>query len=268
MPKSTQLASDKGGTTVLPPLGASTLNPISADTGSKDVHLGTPSTTAPPPDQLAQGTASIQQPFAQSDRSLNRVETPSSVPLRSAPTPVIIPAVSAASSQPGAVAQVESYDEETYVCRPNDTFRTISQAYFKTDKYERALVLFNRNHPLATEAVRQSPPVLREGQSVYIPPQRILEKYYSSVIGEGPLAPAATLTSQGVQQNSAATEKAYRVRPSGEMFYDIARRTLGSGERWLEIYRLNPQFNPKDPVPAGSDLRLPGDARIDRADAP
>jgi nucleoid-associated protein YgaU len=167
------------------------------------------------------------------------------------------------------VAQVESYDEETYVCRPSDTFRSISQAYFKTDKYERALLLFNRNHPLATEAVRQNPPALREGQSVYIPPQRILDKYYGSVIGDGSSqAPAAIPTSQSGQQNSPATEKAYRVRANGEMFYDIARRTLGSGERWQEIYRLNPRFDPKDPVPAGSELRVPSDARIDPADAP
>ena len=268
-PHSTQLANDKGGTTVLPPLGASTLSPNSADTGAKDVRLGSPSTTSPPPNQLVQGPASTEQPSANSDRSLNRVETPSNAPLRSAPTPVIIPAVSPASNQLGAVAQVESYDEETYVCRPSDTFRSISQAYFKTDKYERALLLFNRNHPLATEAVRQNPPALREGQSVYIPPQRILDKYYGSVIGDGSSqAPAAIPTSQSGQQNSPATEKAYRVRANGEMFYDIARRTLGSGERWQEIYRLNPRFDPKDPVPAGSELRVPSDARIDPADAP
>jgi nucleoid-associated protein YgaU len=41
------------------------------------------------------------------------------------------------------------------------------------------------------------------------------------------------------------------------MFLQIAWRALGDGERWVEIYRLNPQYNPKAPVPGGTVLRLP-----------
>jgi hypothetical protein len=164
--------------------------------------------------------------------------TASTAPIR-APS---LPAQPATTSGP----QVESYDEETYACQPTDSFRTISQTYYHSDRFERALLLFNRNHPLATEAVKQEPPALQQGQTVYIPPQRILERYYGMAIpSDAPPAPP----------------KSYKVGANGEMFLEIARRTLNDENRWADIYRLNPSYDPSQPIPAGSELRLPPDAR-------
>ena len=61
--------------------------------------------------------------------------------------PIAVP--TQATSAP-LVPRVVSFDEETYPCKPGDTFRSISQQYYHSDKYERALLMFNRNHPLAT----------------------------------------------------------------------------------------------------------------------
>jgi hypothetical protein len=175
------------------------------------------------------------------------------------------------SAPPSNSPAVESYDEETFTCRPTESFQTISQNFFQTDKYARALLLFNRDHPLANSAVKNDPPVLQAGQQVYVPPARILEKYYAAAIDsksaavpavptgtrvgilsgpETPAPPPAT----AIRADAAST---YRVAGSGEMIRDIARRTLGDAERWPEIYRLNPNIDPKDAVPAGSELRLP-----------
>jgi hypothetical protein len=193
----------------------------------------------------------------------------------------------------GGDPQVESYDEETYNAKTNDTFRAISQQFYHTDQYERALLLFNRNHPLATNALQQDGSVLPAGQPIYIPPARILEKYYGAPVshsappvspsglptravnrtdaaGSVPLA-SASVGSPGtpVKPTSSSTSvPLYRVREGGEMLIEIAHRTLDNGDRWADIYRLNPRFDPKEVVPAGSLLRLPRDARVDPRDMP
>ncbi len=48
------------------------------------------------------------------------------------------------------------------------------------------------------------------------------------------------------------------VTQTGEMMYRIAEQQLGNGTRWSDIARLNPSFNPAQPIPAGTVLRLPG----------
>jgi nucleoid-associated protein YgaU len=178
------------------------------------------------------------------------------------------------ASTPG-IPQVESYDEETYFCKSGDTFETISSNYYHTAKYAQSLLLFNRNHPRAADALRQEPPLLREGQAVYIPPLRILEKNFASAIpNHSPVPPpsaspagASPVGSSGTTGSNSPAARLYRVRRPGEMVYEIARHALGDGNRWQEIYLLNLGLNTERPVPGGSILRLPPDARIDAADA-
>jgi MraZ protein len=67
--------------------------------------------------------------------------------------------------------------------------------------------------------------------------------------GEPPLAPAP------------GPIQSYRVRGK-ETLQDIARRTLGSSERWADIYKLNPTLKPEVPLTTGMVLRLPGDACV------
>jgi MraZ protein len=47
-----------------------------------------------------------------------------------------------------------------------------------------------------------------------------------------------------------------------ETLRDIARRTLGSSERWADIHKLNPTLQPEVTLTAGTTLRLPGDACV------
>jgi nucleoid-associated protein YgaU len=170
---------------------------------------------------------------------------------------------------------VESYDEETYICKPGDTFASISRQYYQAEKYERALLVFNRNHPRASDVIRQDPPLLNAGQPVYIPPLRVLEKQYASVIPDHiplppsvPPSPLAGSTPGYPASSPVSGDRLYRVRANGEMIWDIAQRTLGKGERWAEIYGLNPQLNPQQPVPGGYTLHLPADASILPQDKP
>jgi hypothetical protein len=136
---------------------------------------------------------------------------------------------------------------------------------YKSDRYEQALLLFNRSHPLAADGIRTDPPRLQPGTPIYVPPATILDKYYATAIPEGPapaaepgaiarntevvpavrpnLAPStqssplfgtqATESSPLIRPTPAAppkpapvTEKTYKVGANGESFYEIARRTL------------------------------------------
>lgn len=228
----------------------------------RTIQLGAPGTALPPPNQLAQrpGPAAPPPP----DRPPNRPMPPLNSPINP-PTP---PSPAPTAAPPANVPQVDSYDEETYHCRANDSFRTISMQFYRSEKYSQALWLFNRNHPLASDMVRQDPPILQAGQPIYIPPIRILEKYYSSTIPETPVAPGNPSPRPASPLSGATIDRTYKVSGNGEAFLEVAHRTLGSGDRWTEIYRLNPRFDPKQPIPAGSVLRLPADARVERDNLP
>jgi nucleoid-associated protein YgaU len=198
---------------------------------------------------------------------------PAGAPPKADSPPITVPAVGGASPYAVVTPQVDSYDEETYVCKPNDTFLSISRQYYQSEKYERALLLFNRNHPRATDAIRQDPPVMRDGQPVYIPPLRVLERQYASVIPDHiplppPVPPLASAAPGYPAPLASSSDRLYRVRPNGEMLWDIAQRTTGRGERWAEIYALNPQLNPQQPIPGGYTLRLPADASVPPSDRP
>jgi hypothetical protein len=235
--------------------------PPAGDTAPElHVQLGRPTPVPSTAKQSSQGPREVQ-PYA-----------PAGFP------PVTNPANSVPSKlERGTTPRVESYDEETYTCLPGDTFASISTHYYYTDKYALALLQFNRNHPRAAVGIGQDPPVLQAGQPVYIPPLRILEKQYLSASGEknpisqvgasapavsdprnpAPLASPAVTIPSGKSWSTPSAERTYQVPEQGEMFLEIARKALGNPDRWGEIYRLNPRYDPKYPVPAGTTLRLP-----------
>ncbi|MBV9123445.1 MAG: hypothetical protein JO112_08820 [Planctomycetes bacterium] len=229
------------------------------------MHLGPVNGSLPSRDLLARGPA----PSADQGQ----------LPPLGAPPSAGGPPIAVAGPSSASFPQVESWDEETYSCQAGDTFEAISQRYYHTDRYAQALTLFNRSHPRAAEGLLLDPPLVQPGTQVFIPPARILERDYARVIkpasaGDNPSSapsPASAGASSSVPSATsppterigpaAAGGKIYRVQGNGEMFLEVARRTLGNGDRWEEIYRLNPRFDPKNPIPGGQILRLPPDAQ-------
>jgi hypothetical protein len=167
---------------------------------------------------------------------------------------------------------VESYDEETYRPRPDDTFASISKRFYQSDRYAQALLLFNREHPRAAEGIRRDPPAI-SGQAVYIPPIHVLERRHADVIqGAEPPPPSAPSPvgrdapgiegrTSATSRTGTATTRTYQVAPNGETMYQIARTQLGNGNRWTDINKLNPGWLPQSPIPGGTTLRLPVDSR-------
>jgi nucleoid-associated protein YgaU len=116
-----------------------------------------------------------------------------------------------------------------------------------------------------------------------VPPARILERDYNADIGGlSPVAPAVPTSRPAVEAvppppglaNSGfgnVTPKTYRVRgPAGESLQEIARRTLGDGNQAARVRGFNPTLSPdvRLPIPPGTVLRLPAEARVDAADKP
>ncbi len=72
--------------------------------------------------------------------------------------------------------------------------------------------------------------------------------------GEPPLAPAP------------GPVQIYHVHGT-ETLQDIARRTLGSSERWIDLHKLNPMLPQDEPLRSGTTVRLPADACVQSDDA-
>lgn len=196
-------------------------------------------------------------------RPTNPVTTSSNplLPLGASPA-IAVPTPTVAARTP----QVESYDEEMYLWRANDSFEAISGRFYNSKNYAQALLLFNRNHPRAAATLAKDPPALAEGQAVFIPPMRILEKQHPTAIPgykPAPPAPAPDATRTSSRSLPPSPNLQYRVRQAGEMIPIIARDTLGNSDRWSEIYQLNARsFDPSRPLPVGTVLSMPADARV------
>jgi hypothetical protein len=91
---------------------------------------------------------------------------------------VAVAAIPARSQAPAA------YDVENYVVQPGDqSFADLSRRIYGTEQCGRALLLFNREHPFATDVLKQDPPRLASGMRVYFPPLEVLKKKYPETMG-------------------------------------------------------------------------------------
>lgn len=182
------------------------------------------------------------------------------------------PASGVSAVRPRSEPRVQSYLEEEYRWQPGDGFAAICRKYYFAEKYGQALQEYNRDHPLAGSGMKQNPPTMSPGQAIWIPPVRILERDYANAISDlrplndrgGTFVPTAKPT------HSPNDTKHFKVRERGETMYEIARRTLGDSGQWFVVHRLNPTLSrdPKLPIPGGTVLQLPLEAKTEPADAP
>ncbi len=75
-----------------------------------------------------------------------------------------------------------------------------------------------------------------------------------SIPGEPPLAAVA------------GPLQVYEVRTGGETIQEVARRTLGTSERWTEVSKLNPVIKSGTLIAAGTLVRLPAEACVATVD--
>jgi hypothetical protein len=215
--------------------------------------------------------------------------------------PISVPAPAVAPKPSVSLApQVKVIDVENYICKPGDTsFEILAKNYYHSERYGQALMRYNRDYHYRGA---EDPLRLQPGMQVHFPPLHVLETNYGEAIPNHRPVPSAaapetrsTGLSSPVSQlpggervavavpavpvagarpseevltaNAQATPrgtKTYRIQaPGGEQMRPLAQRTLGNPERWLEIYRLNPNLDPAQFIPSGTPVLLPGDARVD-----
>jgi hypothetical protein len=173
--------------------------------------------------------------------------------------------------RPGPVQVFSSQDHKV---RAGDTYASISKQMYHSEAYARALRQFN------LDAIRVAPPVeekdgsLKAGEEITVPDQVILEQRYPAQIkGFKQVTGAAEESSPPADRKIAPVPTSpapvaaapvqgprYTVPARGQTMREIAVKTLENGDRWQEIYHLNPKLQPDYNLPAGTVLQLPPDA--------
>lgn len=145
-------------------------------------------------------------------------------------------------------APTTSYDVDIHYPKAGDTWETVSREFYGDARYAAGLRAYNRNRPL-------------QG-GVDVPPLHVVRRYIANppgaVVPAGRGAPAGEW---GAAPAGRGGEKSFRVPPGGMSMRAVARAVLGSDQRWGDIHDLNPQFRADETLPAGTELRLPPDAR-------
>jgi hypothetical protein len=100
--------------------------------------------------------------------------------------------------------------------------------------------------PPPDQSAPPPPPAQQGGWTNADPPQPSLNKDAPATAGQG----------------AVGNTKPYWVPAGGKYYFEIARETLGDGQRWGDIWRLNSNYPPENQIPAGTQLRLPSDARV------
>jgi hypothetical protein len=180
---------------------------------------------------------------------------------------------------------VETFDVHAVIITEAVTWAGLSSSQYGSEIYASALQEFNRTYH--QDAPRSTGDPQPEGR-VYIPPKDYLEKKYAPLIsgretvqvksaqpgspsfkegsearaGQKPNRAAGSVVPASAWSESHGT-RTYKVKGPNQSFLLIARKTLGDEKRWSEIYHLNPKIRPEYPVPEGTEIVLPADARVE-----
>lgn len=223
----------------------------------------------PPPASLVARSEHKSKP----DNAIPITVRPQTQPL-TPPAPDAYPVKITPSTSPGSRVEVLDYEVLRYAVRTGDTWESISRQKYGSELYAAALAAYNRERDSRLAQ-------LSVGATVLLPPAEILQRRYPHLFGGAtPVGPPLTgqlgqtlpttpmLTSKPSASSTSSNYKLYRVQPNDTMWL-IAKRTLGSGERWPEIFRLNRDvIQDVNQLPPGIVLRLPADARVDNSSPP
>lgn len=268
-PPPTGLPEPKGS--VSPPPGLperKTPEPIGVPAPSGGTLKDVPPSIGTPPTVPERKTAPAPNPIA-----VPKGPERPNVPPIGAPMPELpgaMPMSTGAPKTSGGLPPVRTWAGTPVRLQPGDTnFAALSKRLYGTDRYAAALLAYNREHPLADTALKQDPPRLRSDLPIYAPPAEVLAAKYATLLPEAGMPPVTVgrprplgggLRPAPAPPTADAVQR-YTVPAQGQMILEVARTTLGDGNRWPEIYRLNPSLQPQNPIPGGTQLRIPATRR-------
>lgn len=145
-----------------------------------------------------------------------------------------------------------------YEIQPLDSFWTISEKFFGTGAYFKALEEHNRDK--IDDEGRLAP-----GDLIVVPTVEQLEKSYPDLCPKPERRETLRKRARNVGTNrNLHRGRTYKVN-EGDTLFDIARYELGKAARWVEIYELNRDVLGKDfnYLTPGTVLVLPDNGRPD-----
>lgn len=122
--------------------------------------------------------------------------------------------------------------------------------------------------PIAPIAPAPMPPVVKKDITIPMPTTGTPLPPLSDVPTPAPVvskpvpAARANIAIEATETTTIAATAIYRVRNDGETIRLIARRTLGSSDRWTEVSRLNPSLQTERGLTPGTLVKLPADATL------
>lgn len=186
-----------------------------------------PATPPPPPPEIQPAVAAVPAPAEPTP------PTPATPPPPAAASPILIPASATIPPAPPEVPPVPSASSQPL---PPIT----------PDKTE-----VKAPPPPPAPAAPTVPTVIPVSSP---PPPAPAPEPKPIVVQDPPSEPPLAPTPGPVVQ--------YKVHAANETFKSLARKTLGSPERWSDIHKLNPNYRAEAILPLGTTLRLPGDACV------
>lgn len=161
--------------------------------------------------------------------------------------------IQATSETPTVAAAASEQKSTTYVVKKGDNLGLIAQNHYGTQgpKRENVTKIVKANH-LKSESQ------IRVGQKLVIPNPTTLANSTPSMF-EQVRTIGKSLTIPIAAKETVAAEKGVRdyVVKSGDYPWKIAKKELGSGNRYKEIFKYNPNINEKTTLSVGMHLKLP-----------
>ncbi len=153
-----------------------------------------------------------------------------------------------------------TFDVDIHTVMPKEDYKSISREFYNDDRFAAALSAYNQNR------------LIKIGDRVDVPPIHVLKRDFPQLIGGGTVQPASGSRSTAPSQpewNNAAPRPVANGRSTftipngnGMTLQQIARQTMGSEQRWRDIYDLNPQVSSNERLLPGTELKMPADARL------
>ncbi len=202
-----------------------------------------------PPAAPAQPLLSTQiQPAPVQPAAQPIVPAPVVQPPAAQPVAPVVAAPAKAGLPPGALLKSLDGLEDSwlpelklYQWKEGDSWRSIAHHYY--GDWQRLDVLKRHNEGRMDVAV---------GDKVYVP----VFADGRSAAANAPAQPAAPAVAAG--EKSSAAPKRLHVVQDGDSLWKIAKKELGDGNRWKDIYDLNRDVLPKpESIKKGMRLRLP-----------
>jgi hypothetical protein len=174
--------------------------------------------------------------------------------------PETLPVRPLSTGQESLSTQVVSYEEVRRAVRAGDNYESLSKEYYNSEGYAKALQLWNQNHPRASDVMARDGSLV-PGEKIFIPPAAQLEQHYAQVITSPKIAPRPSGAVQTGFTAPATEPATYRV-VTDESIEVVARRTLGTSDRAIDVLRLNPKLRAGEVLKAGTVVTLPAEARV------